>query len=504
MVAVLISVVYAVSMLVLFVYGVNLLWLSARFKDLPSLESGPVPEPDVLPPPGRSWPSVTVQLPLYNEVHVVERLIDACASLHYPRHSLEIQVLDDSDDATCDIAARCINKWRNRGVDIVHVRRTVRSGYKAGALQNGLRMASGDLIAIFDADFVPQPDFLRRVIPHFDSDDIGLVQARWGHLNHDHSLLTRIQAFGLDAHFGMEQRVRNAIGCLINFNGTAGIWRRRCIEDAGGWTSDTLTEDLDLSYRAQLKGWKFRFLPNVEVPAQLPVEMNGFRSQQFRWTKGAVQTARKLLPALWRSTASLRAKVQGTVHLTAHVVFPFVALAALLHAPLVRLNTATGAPGEMYFAVMGIGLLGLAGFFLSQMFAQLSLYPDWPSRLRIFPLFMAGSMGLSLSNTRAVWQALIGRRTPFVRTPKFGSEAASRWWTSSYARLELDPVVVLEAIMTFYCLAGLILLIATGAWAAVPFQAIFTLGFGLVSGFGLRVIGVRNRRPASASHLVRV
>lgn len=502
--AVLISVLYALAMLVLFVYGVNLLWLSARFKDLTMLEPGPVPEPGDPPPPVRPWPQVTVQLPVYNEAHVVERLIDACASLDYPRHSLEIQVLDDSDDATCEIAARRVAWWRSRGVDIVHVQRAERDGYKAGALQNGLLLASGDFIAIFDADFVPQPDFLRQLIPHFDEDDVGLVQARWGHLNADHSLLTRIQAFGLDAHFGLEQRVRNAIGCFMNFNGTAGIWRRRCIEDAGGWTFDTLTEDLDLSYRAQLKEWKFRYLPHVEVPAQLPVEMNGFRSQQFRWTKGAVQTARKLLPALWSSAVSLRTKVQGTVHLTAHLVFPFVVLAALLHAPLVHMNTLEGMPGEVYFAVMGVGLLGLAGFCLSQVFAQLSLYPDWSTRLRLFPLFMAGSMGLSLSNTRAVFQAMIGRQSPFVRTPKYGPDVASSWWTSTYARLELAPVVLLEAIMTLYCLGGLVLLITTGAWAAVPFQVIFTLGFGLVAAFGLRVLGVRDRRPRPSPHLVRI
>ncbi len=494
----LVPVLYAISMLVLLAYGVNLLWLSRRYCEIDTTVDGPVPEPRRRPKYRGPWPSVTMQLPIYNEAYVVERLIDACASIDYPRHSLEIQVLDDSTDETKDLASSRIDYWSRRGINIAHIQRAERDGYKAGALQNGLEIATGDLIAIFDADFVPEEDYLRQVIPSFDADDVGMVQARWGHLNDRDSLLTRIQAFALDAHFALEHRVRQAVGCFINFNGTAGVWRRECIEDAGGWTSDTLTEDLDLSYRAQLKGWKFRYLENVEVGAELPADMNAFRSQQFRWTKGAVQTAFKILPRLWRSAFPPIVKLEGTVQLTAHLVFPFILLAALLHAPLVLMKSSGNGPGEWYFALMGLGLVGFGGFFLGQLFAQRALYPDWPTRLRLFPWFMAGSMGLSLSNSRAVWQALRGHRTPFVRTPKYSSTSARPWWKSRYAVTSVPGVVWFELLMTAYCLAGLALVMRAGEWPAIPFQMLFAVGFGLVSLYGLRLTGssTRERSPA--------
>ncbi len=496
---IIIPVLYATSMLVLLAYGVNLLWLSRKYCEIDAVLDGPVPEPDQRPTHRGPWPAVTVQLPIYNEAYVVERLIDACASLDYPRHSLEIQILDDSTDETTDLAASRTAYWSHRGVNIVHVRRTDREGYKAGALQNGLRIAAGDLIAIFDADFVPEPDYLRRVVPVFDSENIGMVQARWGHLNDRDSLLTRIQAFALDAHFALEHRVRQAVGCFINFNGTAGVWRRECIEDAGGWTSDTLTEDLDLSYRAQLNGWKFRYLEHVEVGAELPVDMNAFRSQQFRWTKGAVQTAFKMLPRLWGSDFPRTVKLEGTVQLTAHLVFPFILLAALLHAPLVLMKSVGSGPGEWFFATMGLGLVGFGGFFLGQLFAQRALYPDWPSRLKVFPWFMAGSMGLSVNNSRAVWQALRGHRTPFVRTPKYSSTAARPWWKSRYAVTSVPRVVWLELLMMAYCIAGLVLIAVVGEWPAMPFQVLFAFGFGLVGFYSLRLTSGIQRweRPPS-------
>ncbi|MDX1429875.1 MAG: glycosyltransferase, partial [Rhodothermales bacterium] len=272
-----VPILYAASMLVLLAYGANMLWLSARYRDIDVEKDGPVPDPDKLPPLRGLWPAVTVQLPIFNEAYVVERLIDACAQLDYPRHCLEIQILDDSTDETVELAAERAAYWSRRGVNIVHIRRKNRTGYKAGALANGLQAATGDFIAVFDADFLPEPDYLRRIIPAFDGADVGMVQARWGHLNRIDSLLTKIQAFGLDTHFALEHRVREALGCFINFNGTAGVWRRECIEDAGGWSSDTLTEDLDLSYRAQMRGWRFRYLEDVEVAAELPNDMNAFR-----------------------------------------------------------------------------------------------------------------------------------------------------------------------------------------------------------------------------------
>ena len=483
-----IATLYAVAMVVLTAYGLNLLWLAATYARQDRLRPGPVPDPDATPRPDRSWPVVTVQLPVYNEALVVERLIDACAALDYPRRRLEIQVLDDSTDETTALAARCVRYWQQRGLDMVHLHRTSRTGYKAGALQNGLRMAGGDLIAIFDADFIPQPDFLRRLVPHFEDPGLGMVQARWGHLNADASVLTRIQAFGLDAHFAVEQQVRHAAGYFMNFNGTAGVWRRACIEEAGGWEGDTLAEDLDLSYRAQLKGWRLRFLNDLEVPAELPVEMNALRAQQFRWTKGAAETTRKLLGRLWRSGQPARVKLEGTLHLTAHFVFPFVALAALLHAPLVLLQAVGRGPGELYFAVMAFGLVGFAGFFLAQLFAQRDLYPDWSRRALFFPVFLAGSMGMALNNTRALVQGLRGKATAFVRTPKYSEAAARRgaWWTSRYADATIPPLVWLEAALALYCLLGLGALTFVGAWMALPFQACFAGGFALVTLYNIR------------------
>ena len=469
-------------MAVLLVYALNLYWLSVRLVSGERLLPGrpPLDTPDR----ARTWPRVTVQLPVYNEATVVDRLIEACARLDYPKTLLEIQVLDDSTDVTSDMIAAHVERLRREGLEIVHVRRRNRDGYKAGALANGLRFAGGDFIAIFDADFVPAPDFLRRTIPRFDDSEIGLVQARWGHLNEHQSRLTRIQAFGLDTHFAVEQRVRAAAGCFINFNGTAGVWRRTCIEEAGGWSADTLTEDLDLSYRAQLAGWRLEYMHDLEVPAELPAVTGAFRSQQFRWAKGSVQTAIRLLPAVWKSAVSMRAKVEGTVHLSAHVVFPFVLLAGLVHGPLVLMKDANNAPGEGFFALLGLGVFGVAGFFLAQLFAQRSLYPEWRGRLRLFPWFMAGTMGLSISNTRAVWQAVTGRRSSFVRTPKSGSPSDSH--LNKYVDRHIPAIVWLEMLAFVYSVGFGIAIVAAGEWAAVPFQVMLAWGFGLIVWYSLR------------------
>jgi glycosyltransferase involved in cell wall biosynthesis len=466
-------------MTALLVYALNLYWLSARLvrdeRLLPGRPTGP------RPPTGLPWPSVTVQLPVYNEPLVVGRLIDACSDLDYPRRLLEIQVLDDSTDATSDIVAGRVASLHRRGVNIVHVRRDSRDWFKAGALANGLRFASGDFIAVFDADFVPEPDFLMKTLPHFSEPKVGLVQARWAHLNESHSQLTHIQAFGLDTHFAVEQRIRRLTGCFINFNGTAGVWRRTCIEESGGWSADTLTEDLDLSYRAQLAGWRLEYVNDVEVPAELPASMSAFRSQQFRWAKGSVQTALRLLPSLWTSDSEPRVKFEGTIHLTAHLVFPFVLLAGLLHAPLVLMKEAGMGPPEGYFAILGLGLFGLSGFFLAQLLAQRTLYPDWAKRLRLFPWFMAGTMGLSASNTGAVWQALRRRQSPFVRTPKVGSgNHMAAPHRVSDPKKRVPPVVWVELSVLAYSLIGLCAVIAAGQWAATPFQLLFVWGFGLV------------------------
>ncbi len=495
-----VPVLYGLSIVVLTAYGGNLLWLALFQAANEQLRDGPVPDPEALPTPTDDWPVVTVQLPLYNEAEVAQRLIDACVNLDYPRRKLEIQVLDDSTDATVDRVAERVAHWQDQGVDIVHVHRSDRTGYKAGALANGLRLARGDYVAIFDADFVPESDFLRRTVPHFfEADDLGMVQARWGHLNEHDSLLTEVQAFGLDAHFAIEQHVREQADCFMNFNGTAGIWRRACIEDAGGWEHDTLTEDLDLSYRAQLRGWTFKYVSATEVPAELPPDMNALRSQQFRWAKGGVETALKLLGRLWRSDESGGVKVQGTFHLTAHFSFPFILLAALTHAPLLLLANLGHGPGELYFAVMGFGLFGFTGFLLAQLFAQRRLYPNWRQRLRLFPVFMAGTMGLSLSNTNAFWQALRGTDTAFIRTPKYGIDDDTGWWQSRYAISELPQVVWWEALLALYCTAGLGVVLAFGEWTAVPFQALFAAGFLLVTASNLNQVATVRGTVSSQS-----
>ncbi len=467
---------YAAAMAVLIVYGANLFWLALvhAHGDRRRVRQGEAPAL-------RTWPLVTVQVPLYNEALVVERVIDACARIDYP--ALQIQILDDSTDETCSIARNRVAYWEARGKDIDHICRSHRDGYKAGALAHGCGRAKGSLVAVFDADFVPPPDFLTRIVPHFDDQGIGMVQARWTHLNADDSVLTRLQAFGLDAHFAVEQSSRQNAGCFINFNGTAGVWRRQCIEDAGGWQGDTLAEDLDLSFRAQLRGWRFRYLGEVEAPAELPRSLPSLRSQQFRWTKGAAETAIKLLRPLWHSHCSARIKIEGAFHLTGYLAYPALIVAVLSHTPLLMLEHAGRGPGPAYFAFCSVGLVGFLGFFLAQAQAQRTLYPSWHTRLLFFPVYMAGSMGLALSNCIALWQAILRRRTAFVRTPKFSGDT---WWKSRYARTRVPMIAYLEFILAVYSVAGLAVLMAQRDWAACIFQACFAGAFLITFCYNIR------------------
>ncbi|MDE2730781.1 MAG: glycosyltransferase [Bacteroidota bacterium] len=461
-----VAVLYAAAMSVLVLYGINLLWLSLQQARHDSLKD----RNRTCPIPDKELPWVTVQIPLFNEALVARRVIDACAALDYP--NLDIQVLDDSNDQTADVVADAVLHWKARGVDIVHIRRAHRTGYKAGALQNGLARARGSLIAIFDADFVPNSDFLRRLVPKFEEPGVGMVQARWGHLNAGLSMLTRLQAWALDAHFALEQAARQAAGYFVNFNGTAGVWRTRCIHEAGGWHSDTLAEDVDLSYRAQLKGWQFLFMSNVEAPAELPATLSALRAQQFRWTKGTAEAARKLLTALWRSKSLPGVKIEGTLHLTSHIVYPALVVVALLHAPLSLLEARGSGPGPVYFAILSLGLCGLLGFFLAQLFAQRALYPDWHRRIWGFPVFMAGSMALAISNSKALWQALRRRVTPFERTPK-----AAQHGRSPYDSQRAPLRAALEGLLAIYCLAGLVAMGLEYIWLSMAFQAVFAFAY---------------------------
>jgi len=429
---------------------------------------------------------VTVQLPIYNEYYVVGRLLRAVCSLDYPRDRLEIQVLDDSTDETTELLERLCAEYRAQGFQIEHVRRGTREGYKAGALRYGLERSRGEFIAIFDADFVPRPDFLRKTLPYFADPKVGMVQTRWEHLNADYSFLTQAQALSLDGHFAMEQAVRFRAGFFINFNGTAGVWRRECILDAGNWHTDTLAEDLDLSYRAQLRGWRFVFLPDVTTPAELPVEINALKLQQYRWTKGAIEVARKLLPRIWRAQLPLRIKAEATVHLTSNIVFPFILLVAVLNVPVVIVkNTVQGYDG--YFTALSVFVLGAIGTFLFYLYAQRAVHWDWQRRLLLFPIFLAGSMGFAVNNTRAVIEALLGKRTEFVRTPKYHVVSrADRWHDKRYVPRQLQPQVLVELLLGLYFLVGIAVSLYHAELAALPFQVMFLLGFGGIGVLSLR------------------
>jgi cellulose synthase/poly-beta-1,6-N-acetylglucosamine synthase-like glycosyltransferase len=430
-------------------------------------------------------PVVTVQIPVYNELYVVNRAIDAVSGLDYPKEKLEIQVLDDSTDETTAMIGRKVAEKSAQGFDIKHIRRGSREGYKAGALKFGLESARGEYVAIFDADFIPRPDFLKRTLPYFADQKIGLVQTRWEHINSDFSLLTRAQAIALDGHFVIEQQVRNKAGFFINFNGTAGIWRRSCIIDSGNWEADTLAEDLDLSYRAQLRGWQFVFMKEYTSPAELPADVNGLRSQQFRWTKGAIEASRKLLPKVWKSKLPLRVKLHSTIHLSASLVYPFVLMIAIFQVPAVFIKH-TGKY-DATFMLMGGFIFAFFGSFVFYLYSQKDVYKDWRRRIYLFPVFMAGSMGLSVNNTKAVIEGLLNKKSEFIRTPKYGFTGKDGSWADKkYTQRRINWVSIAEFVLAIYCLGGIVLSIADLEIAAVPFQLLFFTGFGSISYLSIR------------------
>ncbi|MDX5483329.1 MAG: glycosyltransferase family 2 protein [Hymenobacteraceae bacterium] len=432
------------------------------------------------------WPSVTVQLPVYNERYVVERLIEAVAAFDYPHDRLQIQLLDDSTDDTTAIIEQKIRQYPH--LQVQHLRRPQRTGYKAGALQYGLEKATGEFIAIFDADFLPSPDFLKRTMAAFDQ-RTGVVQTRWGHLNGDYSLLTRLQAFGLNAHFTVEQSGRNSGGHFINFNGTAGVWRKACIEDAGGWQADTLTEDLDLSYRAQLKGWHFTYLEDVEAPAELPAAMGALKSQQFRWTKGAAETARKHLWRVLRSQVPLSTKLHATFHLLNSGVFICVLLTALLSVPMLFIKHRAPELGPLFKfgAVLLLSLAALTGFYWTALYQQ--SHSAWQTTRRFIPdflLFLSMSMGLSLHNSIAVLEGYLGKKTPFIRTPKYNIlKAQDSWRQHSYFMGSINPVTVLEGLLAMYFTFGIWVAFRLNDFGLLPFHIMLTLGFGAVFFYSL-------------------
>lgn len=371
-------------------------------------------------------PRVTIQLPLYNERYVLERLIDETVKMDYPRELLQIQVLDDSTDDTHDFAQALCERYRNMGYPIDYLHRTNRNGYKAGALQEGLKTATGEFVAVFDADFIPPVDFLQRTIQHFADPKVGVVQTRWSYLNRDFNFLTEVEAVLLDGHFILEHGARSRAGYFFNFNGTAGILRRAMIEDAGGWQHDTLTEDSDLSYRAQLKGWKFVYIPGVDCPSELPVEMHGFQVQQFRWAKGLTQCAKKLLPSLLRAKIPARVKAEAFLHLTPNISYPLMIVLSALMLPVMIVRFYMGVWQMMLldFPLIVASFWSISAFYV---IAQRELHPKtWKRTFMLLPLLMAVGVGLTLINTRAVLEALFGVKSGFVRTPKYAIEGTQQ------------------------------------------------------------------------------
>ncbi|MFH1969940.1 MAG: glycosyltransferase [Verrucomicrobiota bacterium] len=470
---------YTVLMLVLTIYAVHAYLILYLYRKNRASRAKPVCI-------FTEWPRVTVQLPIFNEQYVVTRLLEAACALDYPRDRLEIQILDDSTDETQETAKKLAAKFQSQGINIHYLHRTNRQGFKAGALKNGLAQARGDFLAIFDADFVPPRNFLRKIMPYFSSENIGMVQARWGHLNAGYSMLTRGQAIGLDAHFVLEHGARNSSGIFINFNGTAGIWRKSAIVDAGNWQADTLTEDIDLSYRAQLAGWKFVYVNNVVCPAEIPAEVYGLKNQQYRWAKGAIQTAKKLLPAIWRNkTSPWLLKFEATIHLTNHLVFPTLLFIALLSYPimLIRVQCPQSA---LFFWVASIFTINAFSYPFFYIYAQREIYTDWKRRMLFLPILMAGATGLSVINTKAVFSGFMGRKSAFNRTPKFNlSDHPASSWKGRHYRSRFNITVLVEILLVIYISLALYYAVNNLQFVAIPFILIYWLGVVFIGGLSL-------------------
>ncbi len=487
------SIIYLISAVLVALFGGNALLLAVLYLRHRADDLTQPPEPE-------TWPTVTVQLPVYNELYVVRRLIDAVASLDYPRHRLQIQVLDDSTDETTRLAQAHVALHQERGLDIELVHRQDRPGFKAGALTRGLETAKGELISIFDADFVPRPDFLKRTVPHLAADpNLGFVQTRWGHLNADYSALTRAQTLALDGHFVAEHLGRNRSGLLMNFNGTAGVWRREAIETAGGWHSDTLTEDLDLSFRAQLAGWQALYLPEVEAPAELPPQMAAFKRQQARWATGAAQCLVKLANSLWRGRPHRSShggapkpaphlpwstRLEGLLHLSIWIAHPMSLVLLILTLPMLL-----GQIPLTFQAILGgttIFWLVALGPTFAYAVSQRHLYPDWKRRMAYMPVLALLGTGLALSNSLAIARGLLGPAQPFQRTPKFHIERRGDRWTGNRYALPFQWVTLGELALAVYALATVAAALVVGNYLTVPFLLLYVGGYGYIGLHGLR------------------
>jgi cellulose synthase/poly-beta-1,6-N-acetylglucosamine synthase-like glycosyltransferase len=421
-------------------------------------------------------PSITIQLPIYNEKYVAKRLVDAVCNLDYPKDQMNIMVLDDSDDNTVDVIEKTVNYYKTQGFQIEHVRRGTRKGYKAGALKYAMQITDTELVAIFDADFIPPTWFLKRAIPHFSKPNIGLIQCRWGHVNENYSTITQVQALSLDFHFLIEQKAKSNSHLFMNFNGTAGIWKRDCIEDAGGWHTATLVEDLDLSYRAQMKGWKCVFLPDVVVDAELPAQMNAAKRQQFRWAKGSIQCATKLLFDITvKRKVSIEAKIQAFIQLTRHIVYPlmliqFLALPILL-AGNINLYVVSFLPIITFATYLAMGP-GAYILIIQNMYGK-----SWKSKAKLLPALLVYNAGMSVNNTVAVFDAVFGRKNEFLRTPKYGIINKNDDWRGKAYNLPFTQTTLLEIFFGVYGTLAIFISIFSNNPVFVPIIAIQTLGF---------------------------
>lgn len=478
---------YFIVMLILAFYGIHryqLVWLYYRNRKNEAHSN--------LPPvhfEEAQLPFVTIQLPIFNEQFVIDRLIDACCRLEYPRDRFEIQLLDDSTDETIGVARGIVERYAAGTADLApqpisYIHRTNRHGYKAGALEEGLKVAKGDLIAIFDADFVPPPTWIMQVVHHFAEQGVGMVQTRWTHLNRDYSFLTQVEAILLDGHFVLEHGGRSRAGVFFNFNGTAGMWRREAIDEAGGWQHDTLTEDTDLSYRAQLKGWKFKYLQDVECPAELPIEMTAFKTQQARWAKGLIQTAKKILPTILRSKAPFHVKLEAWYHLTANISYPLMIVLSTLLMPAMIIRSWQG-PLQMFLIDLPLFMASTMSVSSFYLVSQKELFPKtWYKTFLYLPFLMALGVGLTITNTKAVLEALVGHKSAFARTPKYRVLAKGEKSQAKVYRKRLGIIPWIELAIGCYFAGTIWYALTTENYFTVPFLLLFVLGYwytGLLS-----------------------
>jgi cellulose synthase/poly-beta-1,6-N-acetylglucosamine synthase-like glycosyltransferase len=469
---------YFIVLIILAAYGAHRYWLVyLYYKNKKNKTTDPAAY-------FKELPRITVQLPIFNEQYVVDRLLDAICKLDYPPEKLDIQLLDDSTDETIEVARALVERYAALGHPVHYLHRNNRAGFKAGALEEGLKTAKGEFVAIFDADFVPPPDFLLRCVHHFTDPKIGMVQTRWTHINRTYSLLTEVEAILLDGHFVLEHSGRARSGVFFNFNGTAGMWRRTAIDEAGGWQHDTLTEDTDLSYRAQLKGWKFLYLQDVECPAELPIEMTAFKTQQARWAKGLIQVSKKILPKVFSSDVPRAVKVEAWYHLTANLSYPLMIVLSVLLMPAMIIRFYQGWFQMLY---IDLPLFMASTFSISSFYlvSQKELFPKtWPRAFLFLPLLMALGIGLTVTNTRAVLEALAGKQTAFARTPKYRVESKKDKVGARKYRKRLGWVPWIELLIGSYFAAAIYYAIDNENYFTVPFLMLFVLGYwctGLMS-----------------------